>query len=50
MTIEYRPTGHYTLTNNWANQPTDRYLLEATDNMTIVNKHLANEKFFYFGL
>ena len=44
MTIEYRPT------DNWANQPTDRYLLEATDNMTIVNKHLANEKFFYFGL
>lgn len=44
----YRPTDHYT--KQQLGKPTDRYLLEATDNMTILNKHLANEKFFYFGL
>ena len=46
--ISDQPT--MTLTNNWAKQPTDRYLLEATDNMTNLNKHFIKENSSIFNL
>ena len=47
MIIEYRLTDHYT--NQQLGKPTDRYLLKATDNMTILNKHLINENSSILG-